>query len=224
MTAAVMRDVPPRIAGSASGILNTMRNIGQVLGDRGARLVLQASGRRSMSTTTCSRCGRYSGTRTRRRAMPSKASSSDRRPGANRSVRRGVRRGPRWFHQQLHDTFTAGALICLVAAAVAFSSATRFGNNCPRQPSGKWPRRSPRIDLRTPIVLRLTRFCNTDHVIRYFRIASRVPCSHRCGGLLFLPGSASSEQPSCIFACVGADSGRHRDGPDAPKRRGRSRG
>ena len=32
MTAAVMRDVPPRIAGSASGILNTMRNIGQVLG------------------------------------------------------------------------------------------------------------------------------------------------------------------------------------------------
>jgi EmrB/QacA subfamily drug resistance transporter len=32
MTAAVMRDVPPRIAGSASGILNTLRNIGQVLG------------------------------------------------------------------------------------------------------------------------------------------------------------------------------------------------
>ena len=32
MTAAAMRDVPPRIAGSASGILNTMRNIGQVLG------------------------------------------------------------------------------------------------------------------------------------------------------------------------------------------------
>ena len=32
MTAAAMRDVPPRIAGSASGILNTTRNIGQVLG------------------------------------------------------------------------------------------------------------------------------------------------------------------------------------------------
>ncbi|CAN5573596.1 DHA2 family efflux MFS transporter permease subunit [soil metagenome] len=32
MTAAAMRDVPHRIAGSASGILNTMRNIGQVLG------------------------------------------------------------------------------------------------------------------------------------------------------------------------------------------------
>lgn len=32
MTAATMRDVPPRIAGSASGILNTTRNIGQVLG------------------------------------------------------------------------------------------------------------------------------------------------------------------------------------------------
>ncbi len=32
MTAAAMRDVPGRITGSASGILNTMRNIGQVLG------------------------------------------------------------------------------------------------------------------------------------------------------------------------------------------------
>ncbi|HEY8447771.1 MAG TPA: DHA2 family efflux MFS transporter permease subunit [Thermomicrobiales bacterium] len=32
MTAAAMREVPPRISGSASGILNTMRNIGQVLG------------------------------------------------------------------------------------------------------------------------------------------------------------------------------------------------
>ena len=32
MTAAAMRDVPLRIAGSASGILNTTRNIGQVLG------------------------------------------------------------------------------------------------------------------------------------------------------------------------------------------------
>jgi hypothetical protein len=32
MTAAAMRDVPPRVAGSASGVLNTTRNIGQVLG------------------------------------------------------------------------------------------------------------------------------------------------------------------------------------------------
>ncbi|MGE3797322.1 MAG: MFS transporter, partial [Thermomicrobiales bacterium] len=32
MTAATMRDVEPRIAGSASGIINTTRNIGQVLG------------------------------------------------------------------------------------------------------------------------------------------------------------------------------------------------
>src|SRR3954451_5760859 len=32
MTAAAMREVPPRIAGRASGILNTTRNIGQVLG------------------------------------------------------------------------------------------------------------------------------------------------------------------------------------------------
>jgi MFS family permease len=32
MTAAAMASVPPRIAGSASGVINTMRNVGQVLG------------------------------------------------------------------------------------------------------------------------------------------------------------------------------------------------
>src|SRR4029079_11124847 len=32
MTAASMGEVPPRIAGSASGVLNTARNLGQVLG------------------------------------------------------------------------------------------------------------------------------------------------------------------------------------------------
>lgn len=32
MTNAAMREVPPRIAGSASGVINTVRNIGQVLG------------------------------------------------------------------------------------------------------------------------------------------------------------------------------------------------
>ena len=42
MTAAVMAAVPPRIAGSASGILNTMRNIGQVLGIAVLGSVLQS--------------------------------------------------------------------------------------------------------------------------------------------------------------------------------------
>ncbi len=32
MTNATMKEVPPRISGSASGILNTIRNIGQILG------------------------------------------------------------------------------------------------------------------------------------------------------------------------------------------------
>src|SRR5690606_9553502 len=32
MTNATMREVPPRISGSASGILNTVRNVGQVFG------------------------------------------------------------------------------------------------------------------------------------------------------------------------------------------------
>ncbi|HET9661224.1 MAG TPA: DHA2 family efflux MFS transporter permease subunit [Thermomicrobiales bacterium] len=42
MTAAAMRDVPPRVAGSASGVLNTTRNIGQVLGIAILGSVLQA--------------------------------------------------------------------------------------------------------------------------------------------------------------------------------------
>ena len=42
MTAAAMSQVPPRIAGSASGILNTTRNIGQVLGIAVLGSVLQS--------------------------------------------------------------------------------------------------------------------------------------------------------------------------------------
>jgi EmrB/QacA subfamily drug resistance transporter len=42
MTAAAMREVPPRIAGSASGILNTTRNVGQVLGIAVLGSILQA--------------------------------------------------------------------------------------------------------------------------------------------------------------------------------------
>ena len=42
MTAAAMRDVPPRIAGSASGIINTVRNVGQVLGIAVLGSVLQS--------------------------------------------------------------------------------------------------------------------------------------------------------------------------------------
>ncbi len=42
MTAAAMREVPPGIAGSASGIINTMRNVGQVLGIAVLGSVLQS--------------------------------------------------------------------------------------------------------------------------------------------------------------------------------------
>ncbi len=42
MTAATMKEVPPSIVGSASGILNTMRNVGQVLGIAVLGSVLQS--------------------------------------------------------------------------------------------------------------------------------------------------------------------------------------
>jgi EmrB/QacA subfamily drug resistance transporter len=42
MTAAAMKEVPPAISGSASGIINTMRNVGQVLGIAVLGSVLQS--------------------------------------------------------------------------------------------------------------------------------------------------------------------------------------
>lgn len=50
MTAAAMRDVPPRVAGSASGVLNTSRNIGQVLGIAILGSVLQTRMAEHMNT------------------------------------------------------------------------------------------------------------------------------------------------------------------------------
>jgi MFS family permease len=120
MTAAVMRDVPPRIAGSASGILNTMRNIGQVLGIAVLGSVLQHQ------------VGIHVGDRLESSAVV---------PGAKEgvvdlaqqsqfeligglvpvnqlgSVMNAVLGG---FTESVHDTFLCGALLCLLAAGAAF--------------------------------------------------------------------------------------------------------
>jgi EmrB/QacA subfamily drug resistance transporter len=120
MTAAVMRDVPPRIAGSASGILNTMRNIGQVLGIAVLGSVLQ------------NRVSAHVGNRlepvvadpgTRGQIVEYAQQSQFERiaalapAGQINAVFDAVRHG---FTDSIHNTFFVGALICLIAAGVAW--------------------------------------------------------------------------------------------------------
>jgi len=122
MTTAVMAEVPPRIAGSASGILNTTRNVGQVLGIAVLGSVLQ------------SRLGSHALDQLGGLGLP---------PAVQGDVIDAVRNSrfetipslvppdqpallgqifplvQRAFVDSLHDTFYVGAAACLVAAACA---------------------------------------------------------------------------------------------------------
>jgi len=120
MTAAAMRDVPPRISGSASGILNTTRNIGQVLGiavlgsilqtrlvshgeDRLADVPLDPATRdRAISLAKNSRFEEISA------IVP---------PDLLSSVVGGLQLA---FVDSIHNTFTVSALSCLVGVGAAF--------------------------------------------------------------------------------------------------------
>jgi len=119
MTAAAMRDVPPRIAGSASGILNTMRNIGQVLGIAVLGSLLQ------------NRVGAHVGDRLEGSTL--NGASQDRivvfaQQSQFERLREvvpddqlalvfsAIQSG---FVEALHDTFFVGALTCAVAAVTA---------------------------------------------------------------------------------------------------------
>lgn len=123
MTAAVMAEVPPRIAGSASGILNTMRNIGQVLGIAVLGSALQ------------SRLGTHAPTHLAGLDLSPESQSrvvallQDSRfeeiPGAvppeQASLLPRIYAGvQQTFVDGLHDTFYVGAAACAVALAVAF--------------------------------------------------------------------------------------------------------
>lgn len=119
MTAAAMRDVPPRIAGSASGILNTMRNVGQVLGiavlgsflqnrvgahvaDRLSPVGLDtATGDRVVTLAQQSQFDLLGG------VVPAEQFSV---------VFKAIQLG---FVDALHNTFLLGALTCVIGAATA---------------------------------------------------------------------------------------------------------
>jgi hypothetical protein len=114
-----MREVPPRIAGSASGILNTTRNIGQLLGIAVLGSVLQnrvgvhVAERMEDSAIETSLAGRVvafarqSQFERLREVVPSDAFDV---------VFGLVQSG---FIDALRNTFTVGALTCALAAVVA---------------------------------------------------------------------------------------------------------
>ena len=124
MTAAAMSQVPPRISGSASGILNTSRNIGQLLGIAVLGSVLQ------------SRLGLHAGDELR--ALPGgdralmdeiaglirdgrmevipavvPADMRDQLPAIFETVKT-------VFVLSLHETFYLAAFICLIALGISF--------------------------------------------------------------------------------------------------------
>src|SRR5215210_4685681 len=124
MTAAAMSQVPPRISGSASGILNTSRNVGQLLGIAVLGSVLQ------------SRLGVHAGAEFhalpvgdnavrdqlvqlvregRMEAIPSviPPGQRDQLPVIFDSMRQ-------VFVLSMHETFYVGALICFVALGFSF--------------------------------------------------------------------------------------------------------
>ena len=122
MTAAAMSRVPPRISGSASGILNTSRNIGQLLGI-------------AVLGSVQSRLGLHAGTEFR--SLPiADGAIRDEIVGLVRDGRMEVipsvippecgisfpsfsTRG-QVFVLSIHETFYVGALVCFVALGFSF--------------------------------------------------------------------------------------------------------
>jgi EmrB/QacA subfamily drug resistance transporter len=123
MTAAAMRQVPPHISGSASGILNTTRNLGQVLGIAvlgsvlQSRLGVHATETLNQISTLDPDVGDTLGgliATGRVEAIPAAIppGSEDLLPVILGSVRQA-------FSLSLHETFAIGAVTCLIGAGVA---------------------------------------------------------------------------------------------------------
>lgn len=123
MTATAMRQVPPRIAGSASGILNTTRNLGQVLGIAVLGSILQSR----LGVHAAESLSQISGldpdvgatlgdliATGRVEAIPAAIpeTAANLLPTILESVRLA-------FAASLHETFAIGAITCLLGAGVA---------------------------------------------------------------------------------------------------------
>jgi MFS family permease len=124
MTAAAMSQVPPRISGSASGILNTSRNIGQLLGIAVLGSVLQSRlgshaseellaipGGDSVLLAEVANLIRDG----RMEVIPSIVPQDmrDQLPAISETIKT-------VFVQALHETFYLAAFICLIALGFSF--------------------------------------------------------------------------------------------------------
>ena len=158
MTAAVMREVPPRIAGSASGILNTMRNIGQVLGIAVLGSVLQyrigVEADDRLTSTPLTADSRAAVVEVAQQSQFERIAAlvpADQLGQVIAAVRGA-------FADSLHVTFLVSALVCLLSAAAAFflrdpvrPLSTATGRSAdpvhvPTGPPGRGPTSSARIE------------------------------------------------------------------------------
>lgn len=123
MTATAMRQVPPRIAGSASGILNTTRNLGQVLGIAvlgsvlQSRLGVHAAESLSQISTLDPDVGSTLGdliATGRVEAIPAALP-----PGSETLLPLILGSMRQAFASSMHETFAIGAVTCLIGAGVA---------------------------------------------------------------------------------------------------------
>ncbi len=146
MTAAAMSRVPPRISGSASGILNTSRNVGQLLGIAVLGSILQ------------SRLGLHAGAEFR--SLPiGDAAARDQivelvRTGRVEAIPSAISPGMRdqlpvifdsmrqVYVLSMHETFYVGAVICFVA--LGFSFLMQNPGRRPAQAAGPVRETSPR--------------------------------------------------------------------------------
>lgn len=124
MTAAAMREVPPRIAGSASGILNTTRNVGQVLGIAVLGSLLQSqvasNARADLESVPLDAGVRdqivtlAKGSRFEEIAGAIPQAQADLLPAVFGAIQNA-------FVDSLHITFLAGAAACLIGALSALA-------------------------------------------------------------------------------------------------------
>jgi EmrB/QacA subfamily drug resistance transporter len=119
MTAASMGEVPPRIAGSASGVLNTARNLGQVLGIAVLGSVLQ--NRLEVNVADQIQATNIPANLQEQVVAVSKQSQFELLPGIVpadlfNTVWHNVQIA---FVDSLHNTFIVGAIACLIAAGLA---------------------------------------------------------------------------------------------------------
>jgi EmrB/QacA subfamily drug resistance transporter len=139
MTAASMGEVPPRIAGSASGVLNTARNLGQVLGIAVLGSVLQ--NRLGVHAADQLQSVNLSPDVYDQAVATAKQSQFELLPNfvPADQLNAVISSLQNAFVESLHNTFLVGAIACLIAAGLA----VMIRNPAPRRATAGAPNEQP---------------------------------------------------------------------------------